>query len=342
MQHGEIVVALANAQGDGFTQVPFLLIGALEGPFFPVGRGQQAAHFALNVDASELTEAQPLELRMHHVHRKVVGQNVVIGVAGLNDGAVHVDAAMAALLVIPKAMATKHEIPWVDDGLLWRACTHLQRDQRHERLVRGARRVGAAQRAVQQGLVGRFIQRLPVLGVNALHKQVGVKRGLADKGQHLSGFRLNRHQRAAPIAKQIFHHLLQLDVDRQLDGVARCGRAAGQLAHRPPARRGLDRINARGAMQGGFKALLDAQLADVFGALVIGLVFVRPVVHGFFLGLVHTADIANHVAGRFTKRVVAKQPCLDVHAGEAVALDGEFCDFFICQTRADRQGFKVA
>jgi hypothetical protein len=76
---------------------------------------------------------------------------------------------------------------------------------------------------------------LPAFGVDAIHKQVGVEGGLAHKGQHLAGFGVQRHQRAPAITIQVFNQLLQLDVDGQHDGVARGGRAAGQLAHRTPA-----------------------------------------------------------------------------------------------------------
>ena len=150
---------------------------------------------------------------MHHVHSQVVGQNIVVGVTRLDDGAVHVDAAMATLLVIPEAVAAKHEVAGVADGLLGRARAGFQRNQRHEGLVGGARRVGATQGPVQKWLVGRFVQGLPVVRVNAFDKQVGIKRGFAHKRQNFAGFRLNRHQRTTPFAKKIFHHSLQLDVN---------------------------------------------------------------------------------------------------------------------------------
>ena len=52
LQHGEVVVALADAQGDGFTGEPFLLLGPLELLAFPFGRGQIARDLALDIDTS--------------------------------------------------------------------------------------------------------------------------------------------------------------------------------------------------------------------------------------------------------------------------------------------------
>src|SRR3712207_7794486 len=57
-------------------------------------------------------------------------------------------------------------------------------------------RIGAAQRAIEQRLVDRFVQRLPVLGVDAVDEQVGVEGGLGDEGQHLAGLRVDHHRGA--------------------------------------------------------------------------------------------------------------------------------------------------
>ena len=87
-------------------------------------------------------------------------------------------------------------------------------------------------------------------------------------------------------------------------------------------------------------ALLDAELADVLGAAVV--IGVITLVNLFFFGLVNAAYIADHVAGQFAKRIVAKQSGLDFHAGETVALRRKACYLGVGQTRANRQGFKAA
>ena len=95
---------------------------------------------------------------------------------------------MAAFFVVAEAVTAEHEKPRIGNGLLGSACAGFQSGQRHEGLVGGAGRVGAAQCAIEQRFIGRLVQGLPALAVNAFDKQVGVKGGFADKGQDLPGF----------------------------------------------------------------------------------------------------------------------------------------------------------
>ena len=335
LQHGEAVVALANAQRDGFARVPLLLLGLLVGALLPCRRRQQPAHLTLDVNAGELTKTERRHLVMDGVHAEVVGQHVVVGVTRLHDGLVHVHQPMPAFLVVTEAVATEHEKAGVADVLLWRAFAGLQRRQRHEGLVGGARRIGATQSPVEQRLVERLVECLPVFRVDAFHEQVGVEGGFAHKRQHFARAGVNRHHRATAVAKQVFNQLLQTDVDRQHHRVARCRRVARQLAHGSPASRGFDLLHPGDAVQLPFVALLDAELADVVRALVVGLVF--RFVQRLLLGLVDAADVADHMAGEFAIGVVAKQPRLDVHAGKAKPLRRKASHFFVSEPGADRQ-----
>ena len=95
-----------------------MLVGTAIGALLPRGGGQQPAHFPKNIDAGQLTKAQALHLIVDHVHAHVIGQDVVIGVAGLDDGCIHIDQAMAALFVVAKAVRAQHEITRVDNRLL--------------------------------------------------------------------------------------------------------------------------------------------------------------------------------------------------------------------------------
>ena len=295
MQHREVVVALANAHRDGFTGVPFLLFGTLVGFSFPLRGGQQAAHFTKNINAGQLAKSKALHLVMNGVHPHVVGQDVVVGVAGLDNGFVHVHQAMPPLFVVTKAVVAKHEIARIDDRLLGGSSPGLQRRQCHEGLVGRARGVSAAQSPVEQGFVGRFIECLPTLAVDALHKQVGIERGFTHKGQNFSGFGVDRHQGAAPGAKELFHQMLQLDVNGQSNRVSGRGGAAGQTAHSPSTGRGLYGIDTRQAMQLRLEALLNSQFSDVVRAPVVGLIF--GFIQALFLRRVDAPNVANDMAG---------------------------------------------
>ena len=220
-----------------------------------------------------------------------------------------------------------------------RSLAGLQRGHGHKGLVGRTGRVGAAQRPVEQRLVDRIVQRLPALVVNAVHKQIRVKGRLADKGQHLPRAWIDGHQRAAPVPEHVLHQLLQLDVNAQHDRVARCGRAAGQLADSAPAGRGFHLLDPGDAVQLRLVTLLNTEFADVVGAAVIA--FFVAFFNALFLALVDAADIAHHVATQLTIRVAAKQPGFDVHPGKAKALRRKTRHFFICQARANGQRLKA-
>ena len=251
------------------------------------------------------------------VHAHLVGQRVEVDVARLDDGAAHVHDAAALVLRAAEAVAAEHEEAGVVDQRRRRALAGVQRRHRHEGLVGRARRVGAAQRAVQQRLVDAFVELAPALDVDAVDEQVGVEGGLADEGQHLAVARVDGHQRAAALAEQLFDQRLQADVDGQHQRVARRRRVAPQPAHRTAAGAGLDFFEAGAAVQLALVALLEAELADVLGALVVGLVVVVPVFHRLLLGLVDAADVAQQVAAHLAQRVAAEQPRLDLHARES-------------------------
>ena len=236
-------------------------------------------------------------------------------------------------------MVAKRIVGVVLDDCCARPLAGLQCSHRHKRLIRRAWRVSAAQCAVKQRLVNRVTQHFPALKVNAINKQVGVKRGFADEGQHIASFRVQCHQSSAPVAKHVFNQFLQPDVQRQHDGVAGCGRTGGQLAHSAAARRSLHLVNSCGAVQLLLKTLLYAKFADVVRAAVVAFIFAA--VNGFFFRLVDAAYVAHHMTAQLAVRVVAKQPCLDVHTRKAKTLGREAGHFFVCQAGADGQRFKV-
>ena len=270
LQHGEAVVALANAQGNGFARIPALLLRLAVGGALPFSGGQDASRLAQNVNAGELAKTEGLHLIVDQIHAHVAGQQVVIGVTRLHHRFIHVHHAVTTLFVVAKTVVAKLEKPGVRNLLRRVALARLQGRQGHEGLISGARWVGAAQSPVEQRFVQGLVERLPVFNVNALDKQIGVKGGFADKGQHLAGSGVDGHQGAAAIAIQVFHQLLQLDVDGQHHRVAGFGWDTAQAPHRSPAGRGLHLVHAGDAVQFALVALLHTQLANVVGAPVVG------------------------------------------------------------------------
>ena len=153
------------------------------------------------------------------------------------------------------------------------------------------------------------------------------------------GRRIDGDQRAAPVAERGLGHLLQLDVDRQAQVVAGRRRRARQRAHRAARGVDFDLLPARGAMQFALVRQLDADLADVVGALVVG--GCVPLGDALDVVVVDAADVADDVRGDFAERILAEQPRLDLDAGKAVAIDGEAGDLLVRQARAQRQRLEV-
>ena len=183
-------------------------------------------------------------------------------------------------------------------------------------------------------LVRIVVQLVPVLRVDAVDEQVRVEGRHRDEGEHIAGFRLDRDQRASPVAKGLLDHALQFDVDRQGQVVAGQRRRALQRAHRTAAGRDFDFLVAGRAVQVALVALLDAKLADVIGAGVGGRV--TQLLDPLEVALRNAADVPEHVRAHLPQRIIAEQPGAQFDAGEAVALRGEARHFLVRQARADR------
>ena len=169
--------------------------------------GQHTTHFAIDVDAGDLAETQRHHEVIDGVDAQLIGQRVVIHIAGFNDALVHVYRPQRQPVAAELMPAESPGAGVIDNGA-GRSLTGLQRGHGHERFVGRTRRVGATQRPVEQGLVNRVVQRLPTFVVNAVDKQIRVKGRLADKGQHFPRARIYGHQRAAPVPEHVFHQLL--------------------------------------------------------------------------------------------------------------------------------------
>ncbi len=247
---------------------------------------------------------------------------------------------MAAFLVVVEPVrGAQHEVARIVDRLLRRALAERQCGERHERLERRSRRIGAAQWPIQQRLVDRRVQRIPVLWIDPFDEQVRVVARFADEREHLARIRIERHQRAALFAERVLGDFLQLDVERKLEIVAGGRRRARHDAHGPAARVNFHFLEAGGPVQLAFVRQLDADLADVVGALVV-----RRFVALFDavdVGFVDPADVADHMRGQLAVRILAEQPRLDLDPGEAIAVDREPRDFLVGQPRAQRHALEI-
>src|SRR5690606_40337334 len=89
-------VALADAGDHGIAGEPDLVLRTLELRLraFPLGRRDDAADLAVDVDSSRRSESERRESGRHALDAEVDGELIEIDVAGLDDRAVQVDVAV--------------------------------------------------------------------------------------------------------------------------------------------------------------------------------------------------------------------------------------------------------
>ena len=253
--------------------------------------GQHAAQFAAQVYACDLPKAQRLHKVVDGIYPHFVRQRVVVSIAGAHDAASHIDCACG---MTAKAVVAKEVHAAVMNHSIGTAFSCFECSQGHKGLVGRAWRIGAAQGAVEQGLVDRFIECRPVFLVDAVDKQIGVEGGHAHQCQHLPIARVDSNQCATALAVHIFHQLLQLDIYREHHVLPRCGGHAGELAHNLARGGNFHLLAPRCAVQLRLVALLYAEFANVASAFVVERVF--AFFECFFFFLVDAGDVANQVA----------------------------------------------
>ena len=220
----ERVVSLADTRRDRVSKIP-LVVEALA---LPRTRRQHADELAFDVDAGLVSEAELRHERVGVVDVGVAGQHVVVRVAGNDDRFGHIDVAVSARLVVAESMRGPRDLieAGVEDGLARGALARSQRRQREVGLDGRARWIGAPQRAIEHRLVRRFVEEVPVRGVDAVDEKIGIEARLGHEREDVAGRGLDRHQRATPVAKRGLGGLLQLDIQRELQVVARNRRRA--------------------------------------------------------------------------------------------------------------------
>ena len=151
------------------------------------------------------------------------------------------------------------------------ACPSVSAASAMNGLIRRTRRIRAAQRTIQQRLVGRIVQLVPVLRSMPSTNRFGSKLGVDTNASTspVAGSIATSAPRRSPNA--CFGHLLQADIERQHQVVAgrspacatACALRGRRQSPRPPRSPSVP-CSSR------LVTLLDADLADVVGALVVG------------------------------------------------------------------------
>ena len=142
---------LADAHADGFARKPHLVGLALEGVPLPLRRGIEAGLLAGNVDAGELAVAEGVHEGRHPLDLEPVGDAEEVDVAGDADGVAHVQTP-PCFLSSRYWWALPGMVKMPGQNSIWVRRQDAVRlgGQRIQGLHRRTRRIGAAQRAVQE------------------------------------------------------------------------------------------------------------------------------------------------------------------------------------------------
>ena len=140
----------------------------------------------------------------------------------------------------------------------------LQRGQGDHGLEGRAGRIGRGQGLIEQGLAIIFGQGLVVRPAHAAHKGVGVEAGGGEHAQHIPAAAVHHHRRAAVGPEDLHGPVLNVGIERQLDG--RAGRwrkiAAGIVAQNAALDVHLDLARAGLAAQIQVIGFFQPLLAD--------------------------------------------------------------------------------
>ncbi len=136
LQHGEGVIALTDAKRDRFARIPLLLLRAFLAVqvALPGLVRQHATDFSVDVDAGDLSKTQGFHEVMHGLDTHVVGQRVIVDVAGFDNALVHVNRAQPGS-VASELMATEHPGTGVVGDAARSPFAGLQRGHCHEGFV---------------------------------------------------------------------------------------------------------------------------------------------------------------------------------------------------------------
>ncbi len=328
----DLHVALADAVDQGLARVPGLAARAA----LPLGVRDQAVALARQVDARLGVEAEAAQEFRHRAHAQAQRQVVEHHVAGLGDRVGEIDLAVGLPVAVAAAAAVQAVIAPALDGLAALAGPGLEPVQRDERLDGRARRVLAADRAIEQRPVRRVAQLGVAFAADAVDEGIGVIGGRARQRQDLAIARIEHHRRPVALAEQLLGAALQLEIEAQEDVPAGHRRLLVEHAQQPALGVDLDAAHARAAVQQRLVLVLDAELAGVGGRAVGAGIQALEVV------LVDAPDIAQRMHGERPVRVAAGQAGDDVDPGEPVAVDRHAGDLFRRQAEPQRDAFERA
>src|SRR5438034_979383 len=338
-------VPLADAEAHRLSREPHAVLRTRERLLLPLARGQDPGLLAADVDAGRLAKAERSHERGHAVDPDLVGEAVEVDIARARDGIVEIDRAVMLVVVFTVDEGAARQMERAGAVAVRQRVHHVigEPGECDHRLHGRARRIGSAQRAVEQRAVDVVLQGAVLARGNAAAEYGRIEARQADERDHVAVVRIERHDRTAMPGERGFRGALHLEVDRQqqiLTGSRRPGAQVGDegtlALHRASLRVDENLAKAVGAMQLTLVGTLDAELAHEGGAGVGRAVDVLQIL------LADGAHIAERVHRQLPVGVPAGLACLDIQARKLETPHGETRDVLVRHAQADRHAVEAA
>ncbi len=286
----------------------------------------------MHVQRYALPQAETGHVFVHAIDAQLVGHVVEVGVVGAGDGQVQVHPAVA--VAVPVAVLVLHvrqlEKARIEHATARRDHAGIEAGNGHHWLDGRAGRVKAAQHTVEQRTINRVAQFTVIIEADAGDEQVGVEARLTDHRHHLAGARQQRDDCTATTTERRFCGLLQVEIERQRDVLARYRIGTLEHAQDPAAGIGFDLFVADLAVQLVLVEFLDTGLADMVRAAVIDRVELLELL------LVDSPDIAYRVREVRTLRVMPDQLRRHLDPRQAELIHGNARNLLLGQLIHDR------
>ena len=182
---------------------------------------------------------------------------------------------------------------------------HVLRDaffetgERHDDLEGGARGELGLDGLVHQRVLGIGEVLVPLIARNAHRELVGIEGGSADEREDFAGVRVNGDHGAVAVAECVLRGALDIEVDGELEALARLGGLGADLADFAAMTVDNHVLGAVFAAQDGVVRGLDAGAAHDVAGFIHGVVGIVEHVFTDF------SDVANEVSGEAVARIEA-------------------------------------
>ena len=286
--------ALADADGSDFAGIPLLVVVL----HFPFGGRHGPGRFVGQVDAGSGTHADFVSPERDLIDAESRGEGVEEDVAGLIDGFVDVDGAMAGL--DPAALVGAKEVDAA--GAMH---VHILGDaffeagEGHDDFEGGTGGELRLDGLIHERVLGIGEVFVPGIAADADGELIGIENGTADEREDFAGVGIDGDHGAIAVAQGIFRSALDIEIDGEADALAGLGRLGAETADFAAMAVDDDVFRAVFSAEDAVVGSFNAGAADNVAGLIHGIA--RVVEHLF----ADFADVADEVGGESVARIEA-------------------------------------